>query len=168
MPSSKLLIAALMSAFAASTPTPASSASAPTYSCPPLPAGEQVLYCCADAYLGVAGENTATGLDCALSSGGVGQQGMCTDAARGIPLCCAAIVSAATPKAADVVTDSLGWSVAHRGKSGDGMRSAETSLIRDKSAGEMLGHCCTNSEDHVEEQFMSGSSTNWGRSRGTR
>ena len=132
MVSSKLLIAALVSGFATSTPTPASSASAPTYSCPPLPVGEQVLYCCAEGYLGVAGENTATGTDCALSSGGVGQEGMCTDAARGLPLCCAVVVSAVTPKAVDVVTNCLGWPAADRWNSGDWMWSAETSLIRDK------------------------------------
>lgn len=128
MRSSKLLIFNLMSAFAASTPTPASSASAPTYSCPALPAVEQSLLCCAKGYVGVAGLNTVTGIDCALSSSGVGQRGMCNDAARAIAVCYLVIVSAATPKAANVATNSLGWPAIHHWNYGDGMRRAESSF----------------------------------------
>ena len=100
MRASRLLLVSFTAALAASTPTPTSSTTAPVYSCPaPVDVngsgvGKSTLVCCANVYGQVLGEDTGTGIDCALSSGGVGTQGSCTDSARRAALCCNVYVSA--------------------------------------------------------------------------
>ena len=92
-----LLVSALVASLAASSPTPASSAAAPTYSCPPLSIagltlGKTVLLCCTNGYLGILGANTVTSTNCALASDGVGNTGKCTDTAKPIAVCCGVVV----------------------------------------------------------------------------
>ena len=97
---SPLLTVAFTAALAVSSPTPASSAIAAVYSCPaPIDVngsgvGKSTLVCCASVYVLVLGQDTGTGIDCALSSGGVSTQGSCTDSARHAVLCCNVDVSA--------------------------------------------------------------------------
>ena len=92
-----LIIAFLTANLAAPNPTVASSATSPTYSCPPISAaglniGKTVLLCCKNGYLGVVGANTVTSTNCALATDGVGNTGRCEDATKPIAVCCGVVV----------------------------------------------------------------------------
>lgn len=130
-----LIIAFLTANPAARNPTLASSATSPTYSCPPISAagldfGKTVLLCCKNGSLGVVGANTVTSTNCALATDGVGNTGKCEDATKPIAVCCGVVVGY-LPYLLELLslTQALsGWPASARGNHSDSLRRARPNL----------------------------------------
>ncbi|KAI4098547.1 MAG: hypothetical protein L6R37_006453 [Teloschistes peruensis] len=94
------ILASTLAVTVTAAPSTTTTASSPTYFCPaPVHVngsgvGKNVLVCCERLIGIVLRENTGTGTNCALSSGGAGTTGKCEDSTKPRPGCCAVVAGA--------------------------------------------------------------------------